>query len=377
MISYSGLSATVGEPEKFNTWLQAVQKAGGFQHTFVHHPHRYSHLRKFFYNICQKPSAKFESISAYKSTERMRYLHPIAMLAFGPRSIPPDLALEAADTLTLYRALVLHGDIPPSKLNTLNPLRFFPSDRLLQQRDVIKYDAALKECLVPMVTQFDPRDTEAPLSKVIASLEDDALSRVPTEMIHTQPPREAFKVNLIYLVCDLHAQGDLVSMDMLVMHSTLSQPASPYHQPAIFFNFDRSDCEIMATTLLHVLLAKEGEWRSSDPEWQRKLAQYEEWLSKVKDRERAAARAAKNRVELDEVKTETVGWQATFDPNAPLPQFSFVGQHTSYTTSMLEEELKGLARWTSTPQWALSCLRRGIAVHHAGMNKNYRSLVER
>ena len=210
-IAYSGLSATVGAPEKFNTWLEAVQKAGGFQHTFIHYPHRYSHLRKYFYNIHEKPSSTFESISTCKSTGRMRYLHPIAMLTFGPRSTPSDLALEALDTLTLYRALAAHGDVPSSTLDTLDPLKFFPSDRLLQQKDVIAYDVALKACLAPMVAQFDPRNTAAPLYKVIASLEDGTLSRVPTEVINTQPERGAFRENLIHLVCDLHAQGDLVS----------------------------------------------------------------------------------------------------------------------------------------------------------------------
>ncbi|KAI9567890.1 hypothetical protein HD554DRAFT_2314563 [Boletus coccyginus] len=350
-----GLSATVGAPEKFNAWLEAVQKAGGFQHTFVHHPHRYSHLRKFFYNIHEKPSSTFESISTYKSTGRMRFLHPIAMLAFGPRSIPSDLTLEASDTLALYRALAAYGDVPRSTLDSLNPLNFFPSDKLLQQKDVIAYDMALKACLAPMVAGSDPRKGLAPLYKVIAGLEDVGLARVPTKVINTQPGRAAFRENLIHLVCDLHAQGDL---------------------PAIFFNFDRTDCEIMADTLLCVLLAEEEKWRASNPEWQRKLAQYEEWLSRAKDRERAAARAAKNRADPDEVMTETVEWQATFDPNAPLPQFSFAGQHTSYTQSMLEEELAQLARWTSTPEYVLFCLQRGIAVHHSGMNKRYRTVVE-
>ena len=133
----------------------------------------------------------------------------------------------------------------------------------------------------------------------------------------------------------------------------------------------------MARVLRRALLYKERKWRASNPEWQRKLAQYEEWLSRAKDRERAAARAAKNKADSDDVKTETVEWQATFNPNAPLPQFSLAGQHMSYTLSMLEEELAQLTRWTSTPMWALSCLRRGIAVHHSGMNKRYRTVVER
>ena len=41
-----------------------------------------------------------------------------------------------------------------------------------------------------------------------------------------------------------------------------------------------------------------------------------------------------------------------------------------------EENLDELARWTGTPDWAIRALRRGIAVHHAGMNKAYRTYIE-
>lgn len=133
----------------------------------------------------------------------------------------------------------------------------------------------------------------------------------------------------------------------------------------------------MAQTLRSDLLEKEARWRVTNPEWQQKMAQYEEWLSRTKDRERAATRATKKKADLDDFKLETVvEWQATFDPKAPLPQFSLAGQNTSFTQSMLKEELNELARWTSTPKWALFCLGRGIAVHHAGMNKRYRTLIE-
>ncbi|KAH0826750.1 hypothetical protein J3R83DRAFT_5160 [Lanmaoa asiatica] len=102
--------------------------------------------------------------------------------------------------------------VPPSTLDTMDPLKFFPTDGLLQHRDVITYDAALKACLAPMVTQFDPRDTEAPMYKGYCEPRGwRAESWVPTEVINTQPERVAFTGNLIHLVCDLHVQGDLIS----------------------------------------------------------------------------------------------------------------------------------------------------------------------
>ncbi|KAL4079734.1 hypothetical protein J3A83DRAFT_4155359 [Scleroderma citrinum] len=348
-----GLSATVGSPDQFNEWLAMVQKAGGFNHKFVHHPHRYSHLRKFFYNIYEKPKTAFESLILHQATGRMRFLHPIAMLAFGARSIPSDLALESSDTLTLFQVLKTHGGLSPSVLEKLEPTNFFPQKKLLQQKDVIMYDEALKACLAPMMASFDPHDSKTHLSRVITRLEDSTLSRVPSNVINTPPDRATFRRNLIYLVADLHAQGDL---------------------PAILFSFDRSDCEIMAQDLVLILQAHEQKWREESPEWQRKLAQYELWVSRAKERERLAARAAANKKDPDEPHTETVEWQASFNPNEPLPAFSFANTRV-YSMSTLEEDMRDLT-WTSTPPWASQCLRRGIAVHHSGMNRRYRMLIE-
>ena len=213
----SGLSATVGAPERFNEWLESVQNAGGFRHKFVHFPHRYSHLRKFFYNIYEKPKEAFQGLSTHASTERMRFLHPLSILSFGARSLPSDLALEAVDALNLYRALRACTALQPSTLAALDPVVFFSSGKLLQQKDVIRYEEALKEHLVPLLASFDSRDSGAPLSRVITQLQDDVLSHVPDEVLNSQPGHLLCGRNLIHLVADLHAQGDLVSSDHLFL----------------------------------------------------------------------------------------------------------------------------------------------------------------
>lgn len=132
----------------------------------------------------------------------------------------------------------------------------------------------------------------------------------------------------------------------------------------------------MAQTLLQALAGAEAEWRESNPAWQRKLRDWENWKSRSKDRERQAEKAKKQKKDSD-VPEETASrsWESSFDPSDPSEQFSFAGTH-SYSSSDLAEDIEELSRWTSTPQWALHALARGIAVHHAGMNKRYRSLVE-
>lgn len=145
------------------------------------------------------------------------------------------------------------------------------------------------------------------------------------------------------------------------------------------FSFDRNDCEIIAQDLLKALKNAEKQWRESSPEWNQKLRDWENWKLRAKERQRQAERAKKQKKDSDmgsAADTQDSSWEQSFDPNDPTPQFSFAGSHTSYSKSELAADINDL-RWVSVPQWAIACLRRGIAVHHAGMNKRYRSLVER
>jgi hypothetical protein len=68
-------------------------------------------------------------------------------------------------------------------------------------------------------------------------------------------------------------------------------------------------------------------------------------------------------------------WESSFDPDDPQVQFSFAGVG-KYSLQELEDEVQELARWSGVADWILQALRRGIAIHHAGMNKAYRSLIE-
>ncbi|KAI0375726.1 P-loop containing nucleoside triphosphate hydrolase protein [Pilatotrama ljubarskyi] len=353
-----GLSATIGEPEKFNAWLASVQEAHGFKHTFIHHPHRYSHLRKFTYLLQpdNKP-APFNGITEYRKTERMRFVHPISMLSFGARSLPPDFSLEAADCLSLYRAFESFRDKLGFDLDALNPTRFFSDSKgtLLKQKDILRYEAALTKHVSELMESTDPQDPNSVLNGVIKKVSDPVLDQADQRYI---PTSSEFFQNLITLVSDLQANGDL---------------------PALLFNFDRKVCEKMAKAILDVLEKAESQWRENSPEWKRKVKQWELWVSKAKERERQAERLKKVKKEDEHpgaaAEPET-SWEASFDPEDPSPQFSFAGTSPAFTKSDLDEEIKALARWSSAPEWALRALRRGIGVHHSGMNKHYRTLVE-
>ncbi|KAH9846953.1 P-loop containing nucleoside triphosphate hydrolase protein [Lenzites betulinus] len=353
-----GLSATIGEPEKFNAWLASVQEARGFKHTFIHHPHRYSHLRKFTYLLQAKEKrVPFNNVTDHRNTGRMRFVHPISMLAFGARGLPPDFSLEASDCLSLYHAFKSCDDRLGFDTAVLNPTAFFASSKgiMLKQKDILRYETALTKEISTLVETTDSQDFDSALNSVIKIVSDPVLDKADQQYV---PTHDEFYNNLITLVSDLHVSGDL---------------------PALLFCFDRKACELMTEHILVELEAAEEEWRETSPEWRRKVKQWNTWMSMAKERERQAERLKKLKKDDDAPDPSTereTSWEASFDPADPSPQFSFAGTSPAFSKADLEDEIQSIARFNSAPSWALKALRRGVGVHHSGMNKHYRTLVE-
>jgi superfamily II RNA helicase len=155
-------------------------------------------------------------------------------------------------------------------------------------------------------------------------------------------------------------------------------------QPAILFSLDRSICEVIGRNLLEELVRAETKWKESSPKWQRKIEQWERWKMQAKDRarERARSRKPQKGPAGEEVGAANpsdlpdMSWEASFQPDDPQPQFSFAGLG-KYSRDELDEDIEELRRWSGVADWILDALSRGIGIHHAGMNKAYRSLVER
>ena len=107
-----------------------------------------------------------------------------------------------------------------------------------------------------------------------------------------------------------------------------------------------------------------------------KVIKWNTWKAQSKQRERAEAKANKNKKGEDDENgydRPDASWESSFNPNDPSPQLTFIGPHAS---KELYEDIKNLS-WTSIPPWMFAALRRGIGIHHAGMHKHYRSMIER
>ncbi|KAG8825176.1 hypothetical protein FRC19_011970 [Serendipita sp. 401] len=288
-----GLSATVGDADAFNEWLKSIQTAHGHEHSLVLHHHRYSHLRKFIYNIEKDPDP-FDGLPEHRASEQMRFLHPISFLRPGIKELPSDLALEARDCATLYEAMSKCSDDPA--LAKLKPTKFFEKlakkGIFLQQADVIRYEEKLKDILTQWLQEEDAKESSSKIRRVVEDLSDDE-----------------------------------------------------------------------------------------------KVKGWKDWHAGAKGREKAAQRAElkKDKAEGDKmerlqnsaaVDTSPLAIYANFDPDAPSEEFSFINWGTRYSANELDEDIKHLERYSTTPRFLLECLRRGLAVHHSGLPKGYRVLVE-
>jgi hypothetical protein len=133
-------------------------------------------------------------------------------------------------------------------------------------------------------------------------------------------------------------------------------------------------------SLLAQLKDAEDQWRATSPEWAEKMRAYESWQANAKQREKQKERVAKQRpTEGDrqqDIASETA-WEASFDPSEPSKDFSFAGNYVNISKGDVDDEIASLAKWSGVDQRALAALKRGIGIHHGGMNRGYCGLVER
>lgn len=372
------LSATVGNPDEFTAWLAATQAAHKRPVTLIRHNQRYSDLRKFVYIpaiASEADFAKGEKISG-DIQGQLRDMHPASALHFGPRIMPDDLGFEPRDCFNIYEHMrqckTPEFDMPED----LEPNRYFSKYHFITKANVVEYQLKIKQHLAKWLADPNSRNHDSPFMKLMNILDGglrnrtEAVTKRWAQLIEktvddTSKPTTLLEEAIVPMLEDLDTEGLL---------------------PSLLFNYDRSVVETLGEKVLNVLEAREAEFRDSDPSWQRKLKAYEKWVGdadkRQKEKERAMKRTKKNADKDDdapeqaEAEVEEVGWQESFDPTAPDPNYSFIGLKNTYGDQDMAEELARLERRNACPSWMLRALRRGVGIHHSGLNRRYRQLVE-
>ncbi|KAM3565682.1 hypothetical protein ARSEF4850_001282 [Beauveria asiatica] len=153
--------------------------------------------------------------------------------------------------------------------------------------------------------------------------------------------------------------------------------------------YDRDFCEATAEFVLAQLERAETAWKQRSPEWAIKVADYKAWKktksriqvqeNKTEGKKRPGRCRGQEDEEMSktdmmrEASVEASKWES-FDPEAPLDRFSFANGK-KIANSELTPLIERLIKANVQPK-LIAALGRGVAVHHAGMNRNYRQIVE-
>lgn len=253
----------------------------------------------------------------------------------------------------------------------LDPKKVFST--LIRRSEVLDWGAALKKTLRKWMENVD-----SPFCAVRDALGLGArvAGAACNEHEHEDENEDDFEISFQVRPGNLHSAALPLLTDL---HNSGALPA-------ILFNYDRGDCEATLIELLDQLTDAEEAWKKSSRVWAKTLSEFAKWK-----RERAEAKSnkanekkkvAKGRGQdgddmskadmvREAASVEYSKW-SSFDPKAPLELFSFADK-----TKLQDSELKALTqtlRTTSTNPKIVAALGRGIAVHHAGMNRRYRQL---
>ncbi|RMZ45908.1 hypothetical protein AFCA_001133 [Aspergillus flavus] len=363
------LSATVGNPQEFNKWLELTQRANGNDLKMIEHSTRYSDLRKYTYH----PPASFvfngfstSSLLAplgLDNSPNMSFMHPVASLIDRSRGIPNDLTLEPRDCWTLWNAMEKYKTAQFPVDESLNPSLALPA--FICKANIIQWEAKLKALLKCWMN-----DDKSPFDAVLNELSYELQIKgqesfqVSSGIISQSDNKRELKRNSILdttlpLICSLHDQGAL---------------------PALFFNYDRSHCERICHHLLSQLKEEESRWKASSSAWANDILGWEEWKTEeTRSRTQKRKETGRNsKVSKDEQMRETASVEpskySSFDPEAPISGF-----HLADMKKLLPSEFEEYAtelRQRLIPEWLIEALRRGIGVHHAGLNRKYRHVCE-
>ncbi|PTB58077.1 hypothetical protein M431DRAFT_492319 [Trichoderma harzianum CBS 226.95] len=354
------LSATIGNPEPFREWLSQVQKSKGLKLDTVVHTARYSDLRKFIY--MPQEHEPFHGLRRNKTLPvpgldegdkpcpDFQFIHPVVALTDRARTALEDLSLEARDCLRLWESMKkILSEEELVKFGVQDPSTILPET--ISKSDVLRWEAELKQSLRRII-----ESQGSAFQKIRKLLQ----LRSNQEILPDEFTRDL--KSIFHLVVGLHRQDAL---------------------PALVFHYDTQGCEKVAKLICLMLLESEKEWKENSAEWAQKIKDYEAWKRseasqqsrRVVQRNRGEgsdSRMSKQEQLREEANIETSAW-ASFNPNAPLERFSFAD-----TTKMQALEANEMIRPLrgAVDVLLLAALQRGVGVHHSGLNREYRQVVE-
>jgi hypothetical protein len=375
------LSATVGNPEEFSSWLASTQEANGNKLVTIEHHHRYSDLRKFIYvppkRFCFSglPTSSLIYTPGLDGTDAFKFIHPVASLNNKSREMPKDLHLEARDCFWLWQTMEKYATKDYIVPTSLSPHQALPD--IIKKIHIFEWEKALKAQLLEWMN-----NESSPFQKVQEDLSKALVEPTARDLLTTN--------HVCRDKCDAR-KVDVQSLSSIILPA-LTDLHAKNALPAIVFNYDRGQCERLMRDVVKELERNEVAWKDSNVSWKAKVAEFEKFKkeqnamkAKFKKGNSTSKSKAKwgNEGEDEKVSkldrereagsAEHSKWYG-FDPRAPINGFHFTNAKQLLRSEL--DEYKQQLRERGISEWLISALGRGIGVHHAGMNRKYRQVVE-
>ncbi|KID83228.1 DEAD-like helicase [Metarhizium guizhouense ARSEF 977] len=244
------------------------------------------------------------------------FIHPVASLINRNRSTINDINFEPRDCFILWRCMLKHQSETFPLNDALDPQNALPN--IVKKHDIVNWEIALKQALLVWM-----QDTSSPFASVRSDLQSPIIQR------HLSTQDEASNLSTY----ELTAYARRIGLE------------------------------------------------NSNLEWKKKLAEYEKWkrtCSKIhckrKDKILSSEVGLCKKEIIEETANQDVSVWESFDPEAALEIFSFADR-TKLLDSEFEDIVASLKDANLKPG-IIEALRRGMGVHHAGMNREYRQAVE-
>uniref|UniRef100_A0A6A7G030 ATP-dependent RNA helicase DDX60 isoform X1 n=2 Tax=Hirondellea gigas TaxID=1518452 RepID=A0A6A7G030_9CRUS len=398
---FVALSATLGNPDSFHAWLQRVQNIvdrRGSRRTevsLITHTERWSDLEKYMY----VPKEMFPEISSLNlgggllthSTSSICSIHPLGAYQLGNglqrgQDLPADLVFSPKDCSTLFDVMIRvvsrpSEDFPERKelvssMGELDPEVFF-SPLCITKRQVSDYESQLKKQLVRWSELGLHEEIQTVLAQISADLRKE-ISRTEQIPLPTAPELESVRAASLDEYVNPYSP-DFVNRHFLPLLMDLD---STDRIPAIVFSMDNESCERLVIDTLDRLEAIEE-----------KVLKEDGGRKRVKD-QKDRRKALKAQKRLRDAKKRKGKRQEGGDDEQPraedglLPEaeaekevdlrFSFCRPGEMMNQDDVDYWVK---RTLYKQSWKknhplIRCLARGIGVHHDGLSRQYRSLVE-
>ncbi|KAL4898860.1 hypothetical protein BDW74DRAFT_184329 [Aspergillus multicolor] len=356
------LSATIGNPVKFREWLEMTQKANGLELKMIEHKTRYSDLRKYVYHLPDK--FIFNGLSnlpqiaplGLDGCSSMAFMHPVASLIDRSRGLPDDLTLEPRDCLLLWHSMKKHSTPTFPVDCSLDPSTALPT--LIRKADVIEWEVRLKSLLRPWVN-----DASSPFDEVVGDL------RSVSRIIQALAFRYLLAKLRILLVHAPYAKIAYLTQRSLWFVHSMSRVLSRLYSSTTIGIIARRFVIISSPNWkdLKIIGKRSVLLRVREP---KKAKSKKEWGDNDDDEERVS----KTELARSAAAAKDSSMFETFDPSAPVSGFHFANEMKLSNPGF--EEYATQLRHRDVPERLITALRRGIDVHHSGLNRKYRQVCE-